>query len=280
MVKQRAASSVILISGAAGSVTREIENRLREVFQNDLVLDFDPDQDFRSWLTPGARVIVAGGDGTVRFVASRLAGTDHPLGILPLGTFNNFAKSLGIPTDLEAAIQVAHDGRPTPITIGRVNGQPFVEAAAAGMFGAAITLGEATKDLTVGHMGQRLQQVAGARRFRYCLSGDLARSGHALSLVFANTPSTGARLPVATTSPLETTLQLSLTAGSSRFDLLRRIVASVLRRRPASPVVSFRHLHLETVPAVDVYADSEAVGQTPVDVEAQPGGLYVLVPAS
>jgi diacylglycerol kinase (ATP) len=280
MVKERAASSVILISGAAGSVTEEIENRLRGVFKGDLVLDFDPEQDFRSWLTPDARVIVAGGDGTVRFVARRLAGTKHPLGILPLGTFNNFAKSLGIPTDLEAAIQIAHHGRPTPITIGRANGQPFLEVAAVGMFGAAITLGEATKDLTLGGAGRRLQQVAGARRFRYRLSGDLARSGRALSLVFANTPSTGARLPVATTNPVESYLQLSLNAGSSRLDVLRRIVSSVLGRRQASPVVSFRHLHLETAPAVDVYADSEAIGQTPLDVEAQVDGLYVLVPAS
>jgi diacylglycerol kinase (ATP) len=277
MVKQRAASSVILISGAAGSVTEEIQSRLRDVFKDDLVLDFDPKQDFRSWLTPGARVIVAGGDGTVRFVARRLAGTKHPLGILPLGTFNNFARSLGIPMDLEAAVQTAHHGRPTPITIGRANGQPFLEVAAVGMFGAAITLGEATKDLTFADMGRRLQEVAGARRFRYRLSGDVARTGRALSLVFANTPSTGARLPVATTNPAESNLQLSLDAGSSRLDVLRRIVGSL---RQASPVVNFRSLRLETVPAVDVYADSEAIGQTPVDVEAQIDGLYVLVPAS
>jgi hypothetical protein len=122
--------------------------------------------------------------------------------------------------------------------------------------------------------------VTGARRFRYRRTGDVARTGRALSLVFSNTPSTGARLPVATTSPVETALQLSLNAGSSRLDLLRRIVASVLRRRPALPVVSFRRLRLETVPQVEVYADSEAVGQTPLDVEAQVGGLYVLLPAS
>jgi diacylglycerol kinase family enzyme len=87
MVKERTASGLVLVSSAAGSVTDEIEHRLREVFKEDMVLDFDPQQDFLSELTPGAKVIVAGGDGTVRFVARRLAGTDHPLGILPLGTF-------------------------------------------------------------------------------------------------------------------------------------------------------------------------------------------------
>lgn len=280
MVKERAASGVVLVSSAAGSVTAEIEHRLREVFKDDQVLDFDPKQDFVSWLTPGAKVIVAGGDGTVRFVGRRLAGTDHPLAILPLGTFNNFASSLGIPTDLEAAIQVARHGRPTPATLGRVNGEPFLEAAAAGMFGAAITLGEAAKDLAFGDLGRCLQELVGARKFRYRLSGDLTLSGSALSLVFANTPATGARLPLASTSPIEPVLQLSVHAGSSRFDLLRRIVAAVLRRRPASPVLSFRRLHVETDPGVNVYADSEAIGQSPIDVEAQVGGLYVLLPAS
>jgi hypothetical protein len=60
MVKERAASSVTLISGAAGSVTEEIQHRLREVFQNDRVLDFDREQDFRSpavW--PGPTILSA-----------------------------------------------------------------------------------------------------------------------------------------------------------------------------------------------------------------------------
>jgi diacylglycerol kinase family enzyme len=180
MVKERTASGLVLVSSAAGSITDEIEHRLREVFKEDMVLDLDPQQDFLSELTPGAKVIVAGGDGTVRFVARRLAGTDNPLGILPLGTFNNFARSLGIPMDLEAAIQVARHGRPTPVTLGRVNGEPFLEAAAVGMFGAAITLGEAAKDLALGDFVRHVQGLTGARQFRYRLSGDLQRSGNAL----------------------------------------------------------------------------------------------------
>jgi diacylglycerol kinase family enzyme len=148
------------------------------------------------------------------------------------------------------------------------------------MFGAAITLGEAAKDLAFGDLGRRLQELVGARQFRYRLSGDLTLSGSALSLVFANTPATGARLPLASTSPVEPVLQLSVHAASSPLDLLRRIVAAVLRRRPVSPVLSFRRLHMETDPPVNVYADSEAIGQSPIDVEAQVGGLYVLLPPS
>ncbi|MDP9248245.1 MAG: hypothetical protein M3O95_09195 [Candidatus Dormibacteraeota bacterium] len=148
------------------------------------------------------------------------------------------------------------------------------------MFGAAITLGEAAKDLAFGDLGRRLQELVGARQFRYRPSGDLTLSGSMLSLVFANTPATGARLPLASTSPVEPVLQLSVHAASSPLDLLRRIVAAVLRRRPVSPVLSFRRLHMETDPPVNVYADSDAIGQSLIDVEAQVGGLFVLLPPS
>jgi hypothetical protein len=67
MVKEPAVASLVLVSGAAGSVTLDIQRRLRQVFANDLVLDFDPEQYFLSWVKPGARVVVAGGDGTVGF---------------------------------------------------------------------------------------------------------------------------------------------------------------------------------------------------------------------
>ena len=46
-------------------------------------------------------VVAGGGDGTVSAVASILAGTPVPLGVLPLGTLNHFAKDLGIPLDLQ-----------------------------------------------------------------------------------------------------------------------------------------------------------------------------------
>src|SRR5262249_39576575 len=56
-------------------------------------------------------VIAGGGDGSIRAVASVLAGTRVPLGIIPLGTFNHFAKDLGLPLDLESAVETIGDGR-------------------------------------------------------------------------------------------------------------------------------------------------------------------------
>ncbi len=69
------------------------------------------------------RVIAVGGDGTLKLVASLLAGTGIPMGVIPAGSANGMAKELGIPTDAEAALQVATEGLVTRIDAIRVNGE-------------------------------------------------------------------------------------------------------------------------------------------------------------
>src|SRR3712207_3950820 len=72
-------------------------------------LDLADRHHVRGWLSlpPAERpvVVAAGGDGTVGAVAELLAGTDGVLGILPLGTNNNVARSLGIPSRVEDAVR-------------------------------------------------------------------------------------------------------------------------------------------------------------------------------
>lgn len=80
------------------------------------------------------RVIVAGGDGTAASAASILMDSDTELALLPLGTLNHLARDLGIPAELEAAAALAAHGRATPIDIGEVNGQRFVNNASIGLY--------------------------------------------------------------------------------------------------------------------------------------------------
>jgi diacylglycerol kinase family enzyme len=79
-------------------------------------------------------VIVGGGDGSVRAAASALAGSDIPMGILPLGTLNHFARDLGLPLDLEAAVRVVGSGRVGLVDVGEVNGQVFVNNSSLGIY--------------------------------------------------------------------------------------------------------------------------------------------------
>lgn len=89
----------------------------------------------RRALSNGARAVVAGGgDGTVSAVASLLAGTGKPLGVLPLGTLNHFAKDLGVPLNIEEAARSVCEGRVVSVDVGEVNGRVFVNNSSLGLY--------------------------------------------------------------------------------------------------------------------------------------------------
>jgi len=78
-------------------------------------------------------VIIGGGDGTLNCAIESLIDTRLPLGILPMGTANDLARTLKIPTDLAAACQVIADGKVRLIDLGWVNGQYFFNVASLGL---------------------------------------------------------------------------------------------------------------------------------------------------
>ena len=82
----------------------------------------------------GDALVACGGDGTVNAVAAATLETGKPLGVIPLGTLNNFSKDLGIPQDLAEAIKVVANGRATRIDVGEVNGQIFINNSSIGLY--------------------------------------------------------------------------------------------------------------------------------------------------
>jgi diacylglycerol kinase family enzyme len=129
-------------SGSAGEIDAE---ELRRLFQ-----DAGIEADVR--IVPGDRVgetadeavrsgadavVAGGGDGTIRAVAARLAGGPIPLGVLPVGTLNHFARDLGIPVDLPGAVRVIAEGierGPHALDVGEVNGEIFVNNSVLGFY--------------------------------------------------------------------------------------------------------------------------------------------------
>jgi YegS/Rv2252/BmrU family lipid kinase len=78
-------------------------------------------------------VIVAGGDGTLNAAAEGIVEAGLPLGVLPLGTANDLARTLGLPTQLDAACQAIAAGHTRQIDVGWVNGKHFFNVASIGL---------------------------------------------------------------------------------------------------------------------------------------------------
>jgi diacylglycerol kinase family enzyme len=147
----------ILINGNAGSVAgaderEKLEGLLHQALPDARVVFTDDGTDVageaRQSLENGARMIVGGGgDGTLSSIAAVLAGTETPLGVLPLGTLNHFAKDLGIPLDVEAAVATLASGRVVRVDVGDVNGSLFLNNSGLGLYPVIVHLRELKQNL-------------------------------------------------------------------------------------------------------------------------------------
>ena len=87
----------------------------------------------RKAIAAAPMVIVGGGDGSLSESIDDFVGTDTVFALLPLGTANSFARTMGIPLDLDGAIKAIAKGRPLAIDLGKINGDYFLNNAAMGL---------------------------------------------------------------------------------------------------------------------------------------------------
>ena len=120
-------------------------------------------------LTAGADVVVAaGGDGTVRVVASELARTGVPLGILPVGTGNLLARNLSLPLQMDVALDVVLDGQDRAIDLVRITGDEMEDDhfAVMGGLGLDAAIMQGAPDELKKRVGWTAYVIAGLRHFR------------------------------------------------------------------------------------------------------------------
>lgn len=133
--------AIILWNQKAGQ-TRGQERQLREACVK-AGLDADLRPVHGSQLADEARrardsavdlVAAAGGDGTVSAVAGVLAGSKIPLGVIPMGTLNHFAKDLSLPLTINQAVEVLATGTPVAVDVAEVNGRVFINNSSLGLY--------------------------------------------------------------------------------------------------------------------------------------------------
>ena len=235
-------------------------------------------------------VVAAGGDGTVSAVASRLAGTDVPLGVVPMGTLNHFAKDLGIPLALEAAVSTITEGHQAAVDAAEVNGRLFINNSSLGLY----------PDIVLDRERQRRRLGRGKWRALLAASVHAARKYPVLALqleldgkrwerqsafVFVgNNEYQMEGFEIGERASLsDGRLSLYVTQRTGRFGLLRLALRALTRRlRQARDfdIVTARSLTVRTPHQhMRVATDGEVnVMRTPLEYRVRPGALKVFVP--
>lgn len=242
----------------------------------------------------GYRAVVAvGGDGTVAEVITGLAGTQVPLAVVAQGTGNQVACNLGIPRDIEGAVEVAVHGVPAPMDLGQLaDGRYFALMAGAGWDAEVMTA--ATRELK-DRWGFGAYLYAGLRRalappsalFRITADGREFTVSAATVIVANVGQIVYDLLPV----------DLRIGPGVSFHDGMLDVcifaprtfsdVAAVLWRVARGQYVGddrmiylrARDIRIESETPVVTQVDGDVVGETPLEVRAVEGGVRVLVPA-
>lgn len=123
-------------------------------------------------------VIVCGGDGTINSAARGVLETKLPMGIIPMGTANDLARTLGIPNDLLRATDIITAGNTSRIDLGEVNGHPFFNVASLGLsvdLARGLTPDAKRRWGKLGYAFAALKVAAQAKPFRAEIISDAGR---------------------------------------------------------------------------------------------------------
>lgn len=226
-----------------------------------------------------SRLIVVGGDGLVHLAVQAVADTDTVLGVVPVGTGNDFARGLDtIPDDPVAATEVAM-GDPVPTDAIRTEAGWVASVATAGFSGDV----NARANRLRFPKGPSRYSVATvlelpmlrARPVRVTVDGDTHEFRAAL-LAVANTGWFGGGMHIAPDAdPADGLLDLTIVADVGRFELLRFFRLVFSGRHTTHPEVHVLRGHTVSLEAdgVELWGDGEALGTTPATLEAVAGAL-------
>lgn len=253
-------------------------------------------------------VVVGGGDGTVSEVAKGLLHAPIPLGILPIGTYNNIARSLNLPTDVSEACEVLVNGQIKSIDVGQANNQHyFFEAAGVGLDAALFPLGEEIKGGRWGRMLQAAQLAMGYKpqKLRIQLDRPISEARvpsikrqtllrrqiskrselrlEALLVVIANGPYYGTGFTVAPNAVIDDgLLTISVFRDFSKWELIRHFWSISKGQYHYSPKIqTYRaaEIHLTSRASLPVHIDGHPLGELPVTLKTIKHALRVIVPA-
>jgi YegS/Rv2252/BmrU family lipid kinase len=231
------------------------------------------------------RIIVGGGDGTLNAVADVLVESRLPVGILPLGTANDLARTLELPSDLAAAAAVIAAGTTRQIDLGCINGKHFFNVASLGL--STEVARELTRETkrrwgVLGYPLALWRAVHKRRSFRADIRCDQERRRlHSIQIWVGNGRHFGGGMTVATDARID----------DGMLDLVSLAPRGFWQLILSSPQLLWGHHHdqrlrhwrgteieIRTRRPMPINTDGEVTTQTPAQVRVVPRALSVYVP--
>jgi diacylglycerol kinase (ATP) len=235
----------------------------------------------------GADVVaVAGGDGTLGEAVNGLVGTEARLGLLPLGTGNDFARSLGIGTDLARAVHTLFHGAPRAVDLGRAHDRWFINVAGCGfdaVVAERINRGFRYLRGTAAYLAAVFQTLLTFRpaAMRLTVDGE-TQEMRAMLCAVANAQSYGGGMRVAPGAVLDDGLfDLCILGDAGKIEFLRafpRVFRGTHVAHPKVTMMRARCVIIESDPPLPVLADGELLGVTPVEFAIAPRAIQVMTP--
>ena len=235
-------------------------------------------------------IVVGGGDGTFSSVVDVLAGTDVTLGVLPLGTANDLARTLELPLDLAGACDTVATGKVVDIDVGRIGGTAFLNVASLGL---SVEVANAMSPVLKRRLGPLAYPVAAVPAYRRHRPFDVDLTFPAgdhepvhldglLQLAVGNGRFYGGGNAVSTQAGIDDH-QLDVYAiPHGRFrehvNIARFFRSGHFVEHPEVLHLRTRAVDLATDHPVKVNVDGEIVAATPVSFSVSPNALDVLVP--
>jgi diacylglycerol kinase (ATP) len=235
------------------------------------------------------RLVAVGGDGTVHLAVQHAVSNAIPLAIIPAGSGNDAARSLGLPADAAQAAQIALTGTPVAVDLGHLVGADgrcayYLSVLSCG-FDSAVS--ERANRLTWPHgLGRYLRAVAaelpGFRPVRFSATMDgRPYAAEAMLVCVGNTPYYGGGMKICPSAdPYDGLLDVTWLHKVGKVEFLRafpRVFAGTHLSHPA--VATFRASEVVLDAAGQVaYVDGERFGELPVSVTVRPAALQVVLP--
>jgi YegS/Rv2252/BmrU family lipid kinase len=238
-------------------------------------------------------VVAAGGDGTIAEIITGLAGSETPLGIIPLGTGNQIAANLGISSRVDRAVEIIVTSEPAAIDIGQLgDGRYFALMAGAGWDAEVMSV--ATRELKekwgfAAYLFAGLRQAVSLPTSTYTITADDTEFEiRAASVIIANVGQL-----VYDLLPLDLRIGPGVSFHDGRLDICifapRSLpdVAAVLWRVASRRYVGddrmiylqAERIRIEADPPTITQVDGDVLGTTPLEARAVAGGVRVLLPA-